>query len=197
MIQTDNRTAGTHLSPTQQCLLRPHRIHDNPCTHSDMCSAGSGYSCLATDTASKLRHEFVPHQATLPAHLQCRREASPGGRATQMERSPSAALSKAYAQPSKIPRLTQANSSAAPQQQPSKGTAAFLRETCCIATLQAGCSRPSVFLSHPILLSGLCGGLSHSARQAVVSGTHRAALASLCITLARICSTCSMRKQSQ
>ena len=47
-----------------------------------------------------------------------------------MERSPTAALSKAYAQPSKIPRLTRANSTAAPQQQPSTGTAAFLRKVC-------------------------------------------------------------------
>lgn len=163
MIQTANRTAGTHLPFTQQCLLRPHRIHDNPCTHSDMCSAGSGYSFLATDTASKLRHENVPHQAMLPAHLQCRRGASPGGRATQMERAPSAALSKAYAQPSKIPRLTQANSSAAPQQQPSKGIAAILRETCCIATPKAGCGHHSVLYSHPTLLCDLCGGLSLSA----------------------------------
>ena len=129
MIQTDNRTAGTRPSPIPQCLLCPRRIHDNPCTHSDMCSAGSGHSCLATETASKLRHENVPHQAMLPAHLQCRRGTSPGGRATQMERSPSAALSKAYAQPSKIPRLSQADSSAAPQQQSSKGTAAFSKRT--------------------------------------------------------------------
>ena len=110
-----------YLSPTQHCLLPPRRIHDKPCIRSDMCSAGSGYSCLATDAASKLRHETFPHQATLPAHLQCRRGASPGGGVTQMERSPSVALSKAYAQPSKIPRLTQADSSAAPQ--PSGGTA--------------------------------------------------------------------------
>ncbi|KAL3133086.1 hypothetical protein ABBQ38_006986 [Trebouxia sp. C0009 RCD-2024] len=51
-----------------------------------------------------------------------RRGAGPGGPDIKLERSPSTALSNAYAQPSKIPRLTQANSTAAPQQQPYKGT---------------------------------------------------------------------------